>query len=292
MAKRTTREQNYNVQIANIKLLSNNRRGDSAYADIISKIHKQKISISVYGDTHMILRTQFKGIVKVNDIDREILHGVISSYTVIDGNDWINLDNMQIENINLPQNMFPNLRESQYFFIPEAHRLAIVNKNSISIRRVEKFLNEAIRQVIAADEDYEVCIEQADDAFTRITRAEAVKKLLIDISYSNADTGSDAYAFMDQQIRESDMKRLKMEATPNHNGDIKTDSLLVSGALKVAQSNGYAQATIIENGNRIKIDTKEHPRTLFFKCEETLLKLQIVSKIIRLFRSNSSNEHR
>lgn len=286
MTQRKTRELKYDVQIANIKLLSNRRGGNEAYVDIISKIHDQKISIPVYGDTHLILRTQFHDVVKIENNNIEIQYGSISSYTVIDGNDWLNLNNMEVENIDLPKNVFPSLKESQYIFIPTAHRLAIVKGDGISIKRVEKFLKEAIEQVIVEDEDFEVCVEQADDAFDRITMAEAVKKLFIDISYSNADTGDDAYAFMDQQIRVSEMKRLKMEATPNHNGDIRTDSLLVSGALKVAQSNGSAKATIIENGQRTKINTKEHPRTLFLQCEETLLKLQVVKQIINLFRPN------
>ena len=290
MTQRKTRELKYDVQIANIKLLSNRRGGNEAYVDIISKIHDQKISIPVYGDTHLILRTQFHDVVKIENNNIEIQYGSISSYTVIDGNDWLNLNNMEVENIDLPKNVFPSLKESQYIFIPTAHRLAIVKGDGISIKRVEKFLKEAIEQVIVEDEDFEVCVEQADDAFDRITMAEAVKKLFIDISYSNADTGDDAYAFMDQQIRVSEMKRLKMEATPNHNGDIRTDSLLVSGALKVAQSNGSAKATIIENGQRTKINTKEHPRILFLQCEETLLKLQVVKQIINLFRPNLKND--
>lgn len=290
MTQRKTRELKYDVQIANIKLLSNRRGGKEAYVDIISKIHDQKISIPVYGDTHLILRTQFHDVVKIENNNIEIQYGSISSYTVIDGNDWLNLNNMEVENIDLPKNVFPSLKESQYIFIPTAHRLAIVKGDGISIKRVEKFLKEAIEQVIVEDEDFEVCVEQADDAFDRITMAEAVKKLFIDISYSNADTGDDAYAFMDQQIRVSEMKRLKMEATPNHNGNIRTDSLLVSGALKVAQSNGSAKATIIENGQRTKINTKEHPRTLFLQCEETLLKLQVVKQIINLFRPNLKND--
>ena len=290
MTQRKTRELKYDVQIANIKLLSNRRGGKEAYVDIISKIHDQKISIPVYGDTHLILRTQFHDVVKIENNNIEIQYGSISSYTVIDGNDWLNLNNMEVENIDLPKNVFPSLKESQYIFIPTAHRLAIVKGDGISIKRVEKFLKEAIEQVIVEDEDFEVCVEQADDAFDRITMAEAVKKLFIDISYSNADTGDDAYAFMDQQIRVSEMKRLKMEATPNHNGDIRTDSLLVSGALKVAQSNGSAKATIIENGQRTKINTKEHPRKLFLQCDETLLKLQVVKQIINLFRPNLKND--
>lgn len=241
----------------------------------------------MYGDTQMILRTQFGDIVKVNNIDWKILYGVISKYTVIDGKDWLNLNNMEVQNIELPSNTFPNLKDSEYIFVLNAHRLAIVS-NDMNINSVEKFLLGAIKKVINEDETYEVVIEQEEDIFERIIQAESVKKLLIDISYSNADTGDEAYAFMDDQIRKSEMKRLKLEATPNHNGNIKTDQLLISGALKVAQSNGYAKATIVENGSRIKIDTKDHPKTLFIKCEETLLRLNIVTRIIEMFRPNSN----
>lgn len=139
MTQRKTRELKYDVQIANIKLLSNRRGGNEAYVDIISKIHDQKISIPVYGDTHLILRTQFHDVVKIENNNIEIQYGSISSYTVIDGNDWLNLNNMEVENIDLPKNVFPSLKESQYIFIPTAHRLAIVKGDGISIKRVEKF---------------------------------------------------------------------------------------------------------------------------------------------------------
>ena len=44
MTQRKTRELKYDVQIANIKLLSNRRGGNEAYVDIISKIHDQKMA--------------------------------------------------------------------------------------------------------------------------------------------------------------------------------------------------------------------------------------------------------
>lgn len=288
MAEIKTKERNYNVQIVNVKLLSNHRRGDMAYSEIVSGIHQNKVSVPVRGETHMILRTQFKDVVRINDTSWDIIYGKISKYTVIDGKDWLNLNSMEVQNIELPANVFPNLKETEYVFIPNAHRLVVISTRAISVRTIATFLEGAIKEVINIDEDFEVIIEQSEDVFERIINADAIKKLLIDISYSNADTGDEAFQLMEGLIRESESKRLKMEATPNHTGSIKADSRLVSGALKVAQSNGYAQATIVEHGRSQKIDTKEHPLIIPIKCEETALRARIVSIIVGRFRSRNN----
>ena len=287
MAQRIPREQNYKVQLLNVKLLSNERHGDVAYKNIMSEIFRNRIKIPVYGDANMIFKTQFEDVVNVDGIDREILYGKISRFTLIDGNDWLNLDNMEIENIELPINTFPNYKESEYIFIPEAHRLAIVNKDGFSVSLVEKFLKGAIKNVINADEDFEVCIEQSEDVFSRITTAEQILKLQIDISYSNNDIGDDSYEFMDSQLRAGEVGRMKLDISPNHNNNINTNVKMLDGALKVAQSNGSVKATIMENEKKIKVDTKEHPRTIILKCIETLLRQTIVHEVIQLFRNNN-----
>lgn len=146
----------------------------------------------------------------------------------------------------------------------------------------------AIKKVIHSSEDFEVCIEQSDDAFERITSAEQILKLHIDISYSNADIGDDAYEFMDNQLRSGEVGRLKMDITPNHNKNIITTGMVINGSLKVAQSNGSAQATIVEGGKRVVLDTKQHPRTIIIKCVETLMSLKVVSSVINLFRSKTN----
>lgn len=289
MARNQSGEKNFSIQIINIKLMSNNRQGDEAYKEIVSQIKSQKIHIPVYGENqHMILRTQFSTLVRVGEQNIEVLYGKISKYVIIDGDDWINLSNMEVENVDLPANLFPNLKETSYFFIPCAHRFAFVKDQGISANYVHKFLSNAVNMVIETDEQSEVIIEQSEDIFERIINAESIKKLLINISYSNADTGDEAYEFMDSQIRESEMRRLKLEATPNQNGDIKTSSLLIKGALKVAQSNGYAQATIVENNTRIKIDTKTHPRIIHTKCEEVSLLGYVVNQIMNIFRPHGN----
>ena len=51
----------------------------------------------------MILRTQFSDIVKIGDNNYNILYGKIAKYTVINGNDWLNMNNMEVEAVELPE---------------------------------------------------------------------------------------------------------------------------------------------------------------------------------------------
>ena len=154
MEERKVRELNYKVQMINVKLMSRNRSGDAAYLDIIKKINQNKISIPIRGDRHMILRTMFKNVVEVNGKNWDVLYGNIATYTVIDGKDWINLESMEVQSVDLPKHLFPNLKESDFFFVPGAHRMAFVVKSGFSANSVEKFLSGALAQVVDEDEDF------------------------------------------------------------------------------------------------------------------------------------------
>lgn len=285
MAK-TVKERRFSIQLVNIKLLSNQRNGDDAYKDIINQIHSNKISVPVKGGKNAILRTLFSDIYSYKDQNFDVFYGKFSKFTVIDGKDWINLETMDVENVDIPANKFPNLAESDYIFIPSAHRFAIVKNANVNIGAVETFLKEAVKQVINSDEDFEIIVEQSEDIFEEIRNAEIVSKLIIQISYSNADTGDDAYEFMDSQLKSAQIGRMSLDATPDHNKNIKTDNKLISGALKVAQSNGYAKATVKNNGVRKQIETKQHPRVIPLKSQETLFKKTIFDTVMTLFRND------
>lgn len=279
---KTIKEYNYHVQIVNIKLLSNNRHGDNAYREIITEIYKNKIRIPVRGGKSAILRTLFTDTYEGTDV----IYGKFSKFTVIDGDDWLNLENMEVENVEIPANKFPNLVESDYIFIPKAHRFAVILATGININAVAQFFQKSIPQILGQNEDFEVIIEQSEDVFEQIFNAEIVRKLFIRITYSNADTGNSAYKFMDNELKESNIGKLDISAIPDHNKNIHTNTTLISGALEVAKSNGYATATIIENGRRVDIDTQAHPKTLKIKSEIAMVKKKIFDKIIELYRNH------
>lgn len=287
MAKKV-REKKFNIQLVNIKLLSNKRKGKDAYKDILYKIHENKISVPVRGGKHAIIRTLFSDVFSLKGDNIDVYYGKFSKYTVIDGKDWINIDTMDVESdVEIPANKFPNLVETDYIFIPEAHRFIIVNISGVNINAVNEFFTEALKQVIDFDEDYEIVIEQSEDIFDEIKRAEIVTKLFIRISYTNADAGNDAFEFIDKQIKQSQIGKLSMDISPDHEKNIQTDTTLISGALDVAKSNGYAVAKVENNGIKKKIETKKHPKTITFKSQEALLRKKAFDLVMGLFRDNN-----
>lgn len=288
MEERKIKELNYKVQMINVKLMSDDRSGDAAYTDIIKKINQKKVSIPIRGDRHMILRTQFENVVEVNGKNWNVLYGSISTYTVIDGKDWINLENMEVESVDLPRNTFPNLKESDFFFVPGAHRFAFVVKSGFNANAVEKFLKDAISQVVDEGEDFSVTKEQDESDFEQIFQADIVKKLEIDVSYSNQDTGNEAMEFMDEQIKAAHMKRMKIEGTPDNTGNIDVNVKILKGAIGLAQHYGKVTASIIKNGVSSKIVTDWHPKTVAIKCKETLLRKNIVTQVVNLFRNGGN----
>lgn len=288
MEERKIKELNYKVQMINVKLMSRERSGDAAYIDIIQKINQNKISIPIRGDRHMILRTLYENVVEVNGKNWDVLYGSVSTYTVIDGKDWINLESMEVQSVDLPKNTFPNLKESDFFFVPSAHRLAFVVKSGFSANSVEKFLNEAIAQVVYEGEDFLVAKEQDESDFEQIFMADVVKKLEIDVSYSNQDAGDEAMEFMDSQIKAAHIKRMKIEGTPDNTGNIDVNVKILRGAIGLAQHYGKVTASIIKNGVTSKIITDLHPKTIALKCRETLLRKNIVTHIVNLFRNNGN----
>lgn len=285
MEERKIRNLNYKVQLINVKLMSSNRSGNAAYIDIMQKIAQNKISAAVYGQRHMILRTLFKDVVQVNGREWDVLYGKLSTFIVFDNDeDWINLESMSVENVDLPKNRFPELKETDYFFIPGAHRFAFVCKSGFSINKVEKFLNAAIPIVLDEGEDYLVNKEQEDAEFEQIFQADEVKKLVVDISYSNQDIEDDAFQFMSSQLDEGHLKKLRLEGTPDNTGNINVDVKILKGALGLAKHYGKATASIIKNGVKSDVITDWHPKTIALKCKETLLRMNVVTEVVNLFR--------
>lgn len=286
MSERKIKELNYKFQVVNVKLMSGERSGNAAYTDIIQKIAHNKVAAPVSGQRHMILRTQFQDVVDVNGCEWDVIYGKLCTFTVIDSDDaWINLENLEVQNVDLPTNLFPNLKETDYFFIPGAHRFAFVVKSGFSINNLEKFLNIAIGQVINENEDFSVTKEQDESDFLQIFQAEEVKKLVVDFSYSNQDIGDESLMFMTSQVQDAHLKRLRMEGTPDNTGNINVGVKILKGALELAKHYGKATASVVNKGIRTKIDTDKHPKTFPLRCKETLLRKNVVTEIIKLFRT-------
>jgi len=279
------KEKKFAIQILNIKLLSNDRSGTDAYIDILTRIFNDKMIKPVKGGKQAILRTQFKTEIK----GKTVIYGKFSKFTKIEDEGWLNLNNMEVQTLEIPKYLFPNLVESDYIFIPDAHRLAIVKTEKIQISSVYSYFFQAVKDAIAIDEDYQVIVEQSSDIFDEIINAPHIYRLEIDISYSNHDIYKEATEYMDDEIRHMNAKKLKLIVTPDHRQQLSLDSEILKGALGVAKSNGEVKARIEDAESHKKtIITKDHPETITLKvANDDQIKSTIFDKIMNMFRNDN-----
>lgn len=277
--------------IINFNLKSKSRKGEEAYSQIIETIFKSRKIEQIASDRAAILRTQFKD-VKGKYV---IYYGYISKFTTIDDANWLNYKKMEPEKFELPKDLFPNLKETTYIFVPELHRMAILASNQFSLLNAEKFFQKSAVNALNTGESIKVNIEKDMGEFKRLLSAKRITRLELEITYSNADITKDMVKLMDDELRNSGIGNIKVTATPDANDNIDLDkSGTLAGLTGLSESNGYAKATIIgENSKKEVVDTRNHPRKVKTKIVgEDMLK-SIANKLGELFRpqqNNSNNE--
>jgi hypothetical protein len=270
--------------ILNFKLSSQKRSGKDAYIELVKTIFEKKTKVGLHGPLDGFIRRLFP-----MEIDGStVLYGKLCKFTHIDGTEWINFETTEFTEFEVPANLFPNPVDIDFVVIPEAHRIAVAIGNKISPNLVLKFFKQAISLAIEQGEQFDVTLEQEKNVFKEIKEAQSVKSLEIYISYTNDDITKDAEKFMDDQLKESHIHKLEIKATPDSSGGINMNTTVIGGALKLAESNGNAKATIInKNGKRKKILTSDHPRFEEVSSnvdDERSLAKAIRDLLLRLFR--------
>lgn len=244
----------------NITLQSNNRHGEDAYYELIKSIYDKDISPRIAADKAMALKTQTLESYTFEHKKHKVLHGQLIRYTISDKKHWYNKQTKQIEEFNVPDNMFPNGYEASYVFIPMAHRFYVAVTTKVSSVSVEYFLNKALNDVIGAREEIKVNLIQSTDTFEEIISSNKIKNLTVTVSYTNDDIGIDSMELMDKYLKESQVGEMEANFKPDQNGNLKTDSGMVRGFLELAKENGEAEATIVKDDGKLKkILTHNYP---------------------------------
>jgi hypothetical protein len=282
------RKYNYTLNFLNVKIVPN--PGAERYAEVMRAIKEEVIQVKIRGGKTALLRIQRES--KEDDVD--YIYGMLTKYTKIDDLDWLDITKMErvAPPAELPKDQFPNLAETRYVFVPHLHRIAIVQDANFSINGAHEFFAKAVEKVIREDEESYVIIETSSDVINEILQADAIKYLDVNISYSNADITDGATEWVDDFSRETNASEIQFTFKSGDKGGINSNSELVKGTLGLAQSNGSAEATIIENGKRRKVVTSEHPRKEKMSDKGTEPKnSSIVSKIKSIFRSRNSHDN-
>jgi hypothetical protein len=284
MTELRARKKSFNISMFNVKISPKESREDFSklYAELIRRLHSENIAINTRGEKWMELRTQF------SLEDDKVLYGKLTYYTMLEGSDWYNKKTKKIETVELDEDLYPNAKEVEYFFIPEAHRFCFVNKTSgIAMSQVEIFLQEALPKLIDDSKSVIVTQELTSDVIEKILTAPKLFKLEVGISYSNNDLSDDFEELFDNDLRDSQVQHLNMTAKSFKRDSIDIEnSKVLKAALKLSQSNGYAEASIQnEDGKNENVATIEYPRKETVFSTEGNEHKDVFSKVMRLFRN-------
>lgn len=240
--------------VINIKLMSNTRKGATAYQEVVETAYEKKEPVRVRGEHFAIIRQLF------HDDQGKYLHGSFCRFTHIDDKAWINLKSLEFEDQAIPKDKFPNPVEIDFYFFPELHRFAIPKTTSVSIGNVCKIINDVLTNCVDAEEKVEAFIEQSDDIIQKIIDASVIRSLYIEVAPTNGDNTEDAEAFIDEELHIAGASKVKADFKSERNGTLSLDGKLLRGLLGVAKSYGFARARIINDERPEDVDTSKHPR--------------------------------
>lgn len=261
--KKDKKEKAYKFYGLNVKLLSDERSGDSAYFSLIEDLYKKDVAAKIASEKAMTLRNQFRTTIKWKGNSYDVLYGKITRFTLLEGDNWYNKKTHEFEKVETPLDKYPNGFETDYYFIPAAHRFFIKVDSKVGINSTERFLQRALKEVTASTEDFSVHIIQSEDALEQILSAKELSLLKVNVSYTNDDIGKEAQELIDDLLKNGQVGELDAVLKPDQKGTLDPQSNLVKGLLEISRENGTAEATIKDNeGKRKKIITHEYPQKI------------------------------
>ncbi|WP_409028827.1 DUF4747 family protein [Gracilimonas sediminicola] len=284
------RKKEVRFYVFNIKLISETKSTSSSYTSLFEKLYKDMVDVNTRSTDHVFLRTQYR---TENSDNSEILTGKISRFDRIDNNEWLDYKKREIVEYEIPSDLFPNIRETEYVFIPDAHRFCLIeNSGTVSKTAAEKFLTVGLNKVCGINEEVFVDIEKSRDAIEKIIDAKFIHRLEVNISYSNNDLNEEFTKFVDDELREAGVTKLSLKGKAHSGGSINvSESKILSGALGLSASNGDAKATIDTEKGRETIITKDNPERYSVEEEDDQddSMRKVANKILRIFRPNGNN---
>lgn len=284
------------LQFLNIKLLPNN--GELDYVSFFKNLLKMDYAIKDRGHRCITL-VEFQPCPDFPDNDRKngrykVWRGRLVEYTDLDPNGFINIETK--ESINKPfeeDNIGANQKRGFFYFVPEAHRLAILKNSEISIQKIKKYIEEAGERLYTersnSNTKVYAIIEKSKDTLKALQQVYAVIRLKAKLSYTNKDHTEGFEALFDDRLTNSGATEIDLNliADKKRPLSLAADSLAAS-IVNISESNGDLEARIIENeGAKPKpFNTQEYTRVEQVKYRPSELPNIIYGKIVGIFRNS------
>lgn len=252
------------------------------YTELIKKVKDNHVRINTFADKLMMIRLLFE--------QDGIIYGKLVNFVALQGNHWFNQATNDIVDVDVDPNLGPNSKEADFYFIPQAHRLAIKKNTKISLSQIQKFFELAFNEVTDENEEVIVNIVSTKDSIEKIIHANGVTRLYMRVSYSNNDNNEDFEAAIDKMFKEANITKATTELSGKPTNPIRlNENSYLGGQLRLCRENGYAEATVMEGGKRVKISTDSYPEVneIRYIDEEDLLS-RIKSWILHISRRDEN----
>lgn len=283
-----SKEKNYQFYILNIKIrrLSSGKDVDTKeYISLFRKLIKSRIHKQSSPTKHCIIPFGFEN---KEDGTVKYFYGTLAQFTFIATKKWADLKVKDLETeFSIPDGLFPDKKLTEFIFIPSLHRFAYVfspefDANPYTIKR---FMEFALDELLPKNRLIDVDVESDISTLERIISATVLKKIIIDVNYSNSDTTNKYQQLFDEDMKSGNVGKSHIEATQKKGETIQlTQSKFLYGAALSSLSNGDTVATIVdENGRTRKIETKSFPRKERIQGTAARLYDLMFDKIISLF---------
>ena len=287
------KEKYFNFYILNVKLKNRNTNkhlSEEDYVRLLKNLFKSKIHKASSSQKHCIIQSLF--VDKDNDTVN-YLSGVLAQFTFHENINWYDLNTLEVdENFKIPNGLFPDAKRTQYIFIPKAHRFVYISNSEFPTNpyTIKRYLNSALDEVAKDNEIVDVDVESDKSTLERIIKSPIIRKLIIEVNYSNPDNTADLQRFFDEDMRDANVGKTKIESTGKEGSSIDLkNSKILYGAAQSSLSNGETFAKIEDiNGNVEDLNTQNFPlREKVFGLSARMNQL-VFEKIIGLFKNNGN----
>lgn len=260
------RDPKLQVAAINIRIPETHERD---YAGLLRTLAELRRGVRVYGDSYVAIR--------LYDADERM--GIIAKYTEIDiDGDWFDLDDFdaatpeRLDEIQIPENLRPNLAQFYFQLFPEEHIVVFstyAESKGLSTRSVQRYFQEAVTWPEIAERfgRVEVDIVKSYHAVEELLALPNLKEVRIIIRRPNSDDiGADLAAVIEERLREQNgdeyeevlrskdsgaldpnERTRRLGSVAAENGEVRTKSL-VNG---IMTENQVADSPLVE-GRRYK----------------------------------------
>lgn len=182
------------------------------------------------------------------------------AYTIIDPDQFYNRRTKEKLHMEWDDNIAANMKESELFFIPAVHKVAVRKSSEISINYILYYLQEAFNKI--EQEGFDIDIVKDHDSLEKILSAHSIYTIEADISYSNPGNTRGFQRLFEDKARGANPNQINIKLVGSKNNPLQVEEDgLVKALINLSEENGSVKAVISQTENSAIeiIDTNQHP---------------------------------